>query len=369
MIPRGAAPHEGDPRKWCRIGEGPPYGPQPAAAVLTAGYEWRGTPTQPRPRRQTQTRSARSPAGPDPTARSHGRIDGLGDAEVGDVGVDPGHGTIVLNVGTAGERYSWGIRYSIGATRRWRIRPRHAHPTGICVAAGAQVARSKVAAPLSLRRTRGSLRGHGRSMVLMSDGPRFSRWGSVRRMDETNRICPWCSTPITAAEKNCPKCGAAVEGAIVTEIPGLTVVDAEAAEAGTDDPIRSDLGHDVWSGAAFGTVEEPGSIGPFTAEAEREAVEPPSEPVLHEMRKIELETEIENAGTDLMNPTGDETIPAGPPSIEAIDAYEAGLLDETGPAGEPNLGDLAAPWEDPELEQRVAKWRAVTEEAAPKEPK
>jgi hypothetical protein len=41
----------------------------------------------------------------------------------------------------------------------------------------------------------------------------------------------------------------------------------------------------------------------------------------------------------------------------------------SGPAGETDLGDLAAPWEDPELEKRVAQWHAITEEVAPKEPK
>jgi hypothetical protein len=110
MIPRGAAPHEGDPWKCRRIGEGPSR-PQTAAAVLAAGYEWRGTPTQPRSRRQTQTRSARSPAGRDPTAHMVDS-DGFGDAEAADVGVDPGHGTIVLHVRTAGEPYSW-----VSATR------------------------------------------------------------------------------------------------------------------------------------------------------------------------------------------------------------------------------------------------------------
>ena len=177
-------------------------------------------------------------------------------------------------------------------------------------------------------------------------------------MDETNRICPWCSTPIPATEKTCPKCGAAVEGAIVAEIPGLTTVDTQAAASA-----------DAWSGADFGTAGEPGAVEPLTPQEEREAVEPPSEPVRHEMRKIELESEIENAGTDLINPTGDETIPAGLPSIEAIEAYEAGMLDETGPAGETDLGALAAPWEDPELEKRVAQWRSVAESEPTEEPK
>jgi hypothetical protein len=185
-------------------------------------------------------------------------------------------------------------------------------------------------------------------------------------MDETNRICPWCSTPIPATETTCPKCGAAVEGAIVAEVPGLTTVDMKAPLDGSDDPIRTELGHDPWAGAELGTAGEPGAVEPLTAEAEREAVAPPSAPVRHEMRKIELEAEIENAGTDLINPTGDETIVAGPPSIEAIEAYEAGMLDETGPAGETDLAALASPWEDPELEKRVAKWRAVTEDPSAK---
>jgi hypothetical protein len=187
-------------------------------------------------------------------------------------------------------------------------------------------------------------------------------------MDETNRICPWCSTPIPATETTCPKCGAAVEGAIVAEVPGLTTVDTKATLDGGDDPIRTELGHDLWSGAELGTAGEPGAVEPETAEEERQAVEPPSEPVRLEMRKIELEAEIERAGTDLMNPTGDETIPAGPPSIEAIEAYKAGMLDKTGPAGETDLAALASPWEDPELEKRVSQWRSVTENATPNEP-
>ena len=75
------------------------------------------------------------------------------------------------------------------------------------------------------------------------------------------------------------------------------------------------------------------------------------------MRKIELEAQIENAGTSVMNPTGDESIDVGPPSQEAIEAYDAGLLDKTGPAGETDIGEIAdAPWEDPELEKRVSLW-------------
>ena len=181
-------------------------------------------------------------------------------------------------------------------------------------------------------------------------------------MDEPNRTCPWCSTPIPANAKACPNCGAIVEGAIGREIPGLTVPEQKATlDANVDARIRTNLGHDVWSGAAFeatpGPQTEPAIVAETAAE-ERLAVEPPTDAVRKEMRKIEFEAEIENAGTELMNPNGDESIDAGPPSEEAIAAYEAGLLDTTGPAGETDLADLAAPWEDPELEDRLSKWRA-----------
>jgi hypothetical protein len=97
-------------------------------------------------------------------------------------------------------------------------------------------------------------------------------------------------------------------------------------------------------------------IGVYEAPINEEALLPPSEAVRLEMRKMELEAQIENAGTVVMNPTGDEAIEVNAPSIEAIEAYEAGLLDKEGPAGETDLGEMAAPWEDPELEHRLAQW-------------
>ena len=52
----------------------------------------------------------------------------------------------------------------------------------------------------------------------------------VRAMtDSSTRICPWCSTSIPAGAAACPKCGAAVEGATVLDIPGVTVADPKAA--------------------------------------------------------------------------------------------------------------------------------------------
>ena len=166
-------------------------------------------------------------------------------------------------------------------------------------------------------------------------------------MDETNRICPWCSTPIPTKAAACPKCGALVEGAVVQDLPGITVVDPKA-NLGPGEGLVPDI---IDPKAYVALVK-----GPRDDAINVEAVLPPSEAVRLEMRKMELEAQIENAGTELMNPTGDESLDAPAPSIEAIEAYEAGLLDKEGPAGETDLADMAAPWEDPELERRVSMW-------------
>ena len=152
-------------------------------------------------------------------------------------------------------------------------------------------------------------------------------------MDQTPRTCPWCSTPIPPDAGACPRCGAAVEGSVTTDIPGLTTVDPKAPRTGLPDAVPNPIewlraGHDVDA-------------------ASEEAFRPPSDAVRLEMRKIELEAQLENAGTDMMNPTGDESIEVGAPSAEAIAAYEAGLLDQTGPAGETDLNEVAGPWQGP----------------------
>jgi hypothetical protein len=168
-------------------------------------------------------------------------------------------------------------------------------------------------------------------------------------MDETNRICPWCSTPIPSSAAACPKCHALVEGAIAPVIPGVTAIDPKA-NLGPGEGLVPDA-IDPKALLKVGTGEPPVNL---------EAVLPPSEAVRLEMRKMALEAEIENAGTTVLNPTGDESIEVNAPSLEAIAAYEAGVLDKAGPAGETDLGELAGPWEDPELEKRVSGWH-VTE--------
>jgi hypothetical protein len=168
-------------------------------------------------------------------------------------------------------------------------------------------------------------------------------------MEETNRICPWCSTPIPSSADACPKCNALVEGAIAKDLPGVTIVDPAAKLDLPDEGRLPDaLDPKAWLLA--------GHDDPAVNDA---AFEPPSEAVRLEMRKMELEAQIENAGSVVMNPTGDEAIEVNAPSDEALEALETGLLDKTGPAGETDLEELAAPWEDPELEHRVSQWRAV----------
>jgi hypothetical protein len=119
-------------------------------------------------------------------------------------------------------------------------------------------------------------------------------------MEETSRICPWCSTSIPAGASACPKCGATV-----------------------------DAGHDDRA-------------------TDEEAILPPSEAVRLEMRKMQLEAQIENAGRSVMNPTGDVARNVGEPSREALEAYDAGLLDTTGPAGETDIAERVKVWEEEE---------------------
>jgi hypothetical protein len=156
-------------------------------------------------------------------------------------------------------------------------------------------------------------------------------------MDQASHTCPWCSTSIPAGTNACPKCGATVEGAIAPEIPGLTSVDPSATLGDDEGRVPDAIDPKAWLG-----------VGHDHSPVNEEALLPPSEAVRFEMRKMELEAEIENAGGAVMSATGDSSRNVGPPSIEAIEAYEAGLLDETGPAGETDLAEKAKAWEQEE---------------------
>jgi len=162
-------------------------------------------------------------------------------------------------------------------------------------------------------------------------------------MDQPNRICPWCSTPIPGNAHACPQCGALVEGQLATDIPSVTVVDPTAKLGVPDEGnIPDDFDPKAWLRAGY---EE---------KVDLEAVLPPNEAVRAEMKRMELEAQIENAGTTVMNPAGDESIEVNEPSAEAIAALQAGLLDDgTGPTDEGRLRELAMPWEDPDIEKNL----------------
>jgi len=114
------------------------------------------------------------------------------------------------------------------------------------------------------------------------------------------------------------------------EIPGVTVVDPKAKLGFDEGRIPDAIDPRAWIRAGY---DDP--------VVNEEAILPPSEAVRLEMRKIELEGEIENAGRSVLGTTGDSTRYVGLPSIEALEAYEAGLLDATGPAGETDLAERA----------------------------
>jgi hypothetical protein len=124
-------------------------------------------------------------------------------------------------------------------------------------------------------------------------------------MDATSHICPWCSISIRAGAATCPKCGAVVEGAIAPEIPDLPVLDPKAALGPDEGKIPDD-------------VDRPSQFhaGRDDLVTNMEAILPPSEAVRREMRKMQLE------------------------------AFEAGLLDTTGPAGETDFVERARALEE-----------------------
>jgi hypothetical protein len=157
-------------------------------------------------------------------------------------------------------------------------------------------------------------------------------------MSETTSICPWCSSAIPAGAAACPNCHAPVEGAAVPEIAGVTAVDPTARLGVPDEGMVPDA-IDPVAMLRAGREDVP---------ADDEAFAPPSTAVRLEMRKMELEAEIENAGGSVMSATGDASRPVGRPSREALEAEEAGLLDATGPAGETDLGERALAWEEEE---------------------
>ena len=129
------------------------------------------------------------------------------------------------------------------------------------------------------------------------------------------KTCPWCSTSIPTGAATCPSCGAAVEGQAVGDIPGVTEIDTTAS-MGPDGGLPPDAVDPLsWLGAGHASPDD------------ADAYARPSPEVEAEIRRMELEAEIANAGGTLMGATGDESSDAPMPSEEAIAALQAGLID------------------------------------------
>jgi hypothetical protein len=132
---------------------------------------------------------------------------------------------------------------------------------------------------------------------------------------DTAKSCPWCSTSIPTGADTCPNCGAAVEGKVPSAIPGVTEIDPTASLGADQGSLPDDIDPLSWLGA--------GDEAPI----DREAILPPSPEVEAEIRRMELEAEIANAGGTVMGATDDVSRDAPLPSEEAIAALEAGLID------------------------------------------
>jgi hypothetical protein len=133
-------------------------------------------------------------------------------------------------------------------------------------------------------------------------------------MDTTNRSCPWCSASIPAGAAACPQCHAHVEGQSVSSIPGVTEVDRTARLEPPEGLVPDSVDPAAWFQAGKDEDLE-----------DRDAVAPPSDAVRAEMRKMELQAEIANAGSAVMG-MKDEARPVGMPSVEALEALEAGII-------------------------------------------
>ena len=103
------------------------------------------------------------------------------------------------------------------------------------------------------------------------------------------------------------------------EHPGVTVVDGKATLGSGEGVVPDAFDPKAWLRAGYEDRVE-----------NEEAILPPSEAVRLEMRKMELEAQIENAGGSVMSATGDVSRDIGKLPREALAAYDAGLLDTTG---------------------------------------
>ncbi len=134
-------------------------------------------------------------------------------------------------------------------------------------------------------------------------------------MDTTSNSCPWCSTTIPAGAAACPQCGAAIEGVVSSDIPGVTSVDGGASLGPDEGQIPDGIDPSAWLMAGRGGEE-----------VDRDAVALPSDQVKAEMLRIELEAELANAGSATLGAADDEARLARRPSAEALEALREGLI-------------------------------------------
>jgi hypothetical protein len=128
--------------------------------------------------------------------------------------------------------------------------------------------------------------------------------------DEFERLCPWCSTEVSATQSTCPNCGAVLDSPAADEvpIPGLTVVPPELrryAEAARGKKRGMGL-----LGVIFGQDTIPTDRNALPP-SEPAALEPPSRALKNEMARLDAEIAA-GAFTSHADRAGDDPKPDAP---------------------------------------------------------
>jgi len=143
---------------------------------------------------------------------------------------------------------------------------------------------------------------------------------------EAGPRCPWCSAPLASNDlATCPSCGAQLNAAADSDVPGVTTIDvaALAYKAGSP-PKRSRL---------LSWISGDDAAPPDTSGASSAAVEPPSLAVRREILRLELEAEGISLPHDAEPSGADEAAAvaeASPASGSESTAADAGSAGSTG---------------------------------------
>jgi hypothetical protein len=159
-------------------------------------------------------------------------------------------------------------------------------------------------------------------------------------------ICPWCSASVPVAATTCPSCGAALRDAAAGDIAGVTQLDPSAMLRTKRIKPR---GLAAWL-VGEREVEEP-SVG---------KVEPPSDAVRKEMRRLEIaaiaaELDAKTAAAEANRELGiDSEAPATPDDIDTTAKPPAGTVADADadadavPASHPAPHPASDPASDPD---------------------